>query len=117
MLIRIFLPWIVLAAILGAAVGGSWVWSLHEPKPYPQGQPTKAEGQHASPGDANTPKGHSSKHDHEGQRKEHWYDTFFDHMPDWFVAIFTAILSVITFLLVRSHQSVVEGRRATTRYY
>jgi hypothetical protein len=32
----------------------------------------------------------------------HGYETFFDHMPEWFVAVFTGLLTVVTFLLVRS---------------
>jgi hypothetical protein len=32
----------------------------------------------------------------------HGYETIFDHMPEWFVAVFTGLLTVVTFLLVRS---------------
>jgi hypothetical protein len=43
--------------------------------------------------------------DHGGEPRKRdgaWYDTFREHMPDWFVAIFTGLLTLVTLLLVRS---------------
>jgi len=31
-----------------------------------------------------------------------WYHTFVEHMPDWFVAIFTGLLAIVTYRLVSS---------------
>lgn len=47
MLTRIFVPWIALAAILGAALGGSFVWSFSYPPHAPaqeQHSPTEEKG-------------------------------------------------------------------------
>jgi len=98
--VRIFAPWIALAAILGLAVGGSLVWLSQQSKPYDQGQLAEAKDQHGGGNEAATIG--ASKKQHGGERDDHWYNTFLEHTPDWFVAIFTLLLVYVTYRLVTS---------------
>jgi hypothetical protein len=65
------------------------------------GEPAKVEHQLRDAGlpakKTVTEKGEISRH---GESK--WYGTFLEHTPDWFVAIFTALLAYVTYRLVQS---------------
>ena len=67
--------WIGLAAVLGFALGGSFVSVLTESE-------------------------------YVGSR---WYSTFLDHLPDWFVALFTLLLAYVTHRLVTSTNKLWEA--------
>ena len=43
------------------------------------------------------------------QPGHHWYDIFTEHAPDWFVAIFTALLVFVTYRLVQSTNKLWEA--------
>ncbi|CAN5688891.1 hypothetical protein BH10PSE6_BH10PSE6_47990 [soil metagenome] len=97
------------ALVFGLAIGLPLGWGFsqfHRPaeqaKPNNHRHPAQPENQNSDSGNTNTAKDHSGKHGNESGQEGRWYDTFLDHTPDWFVAAFTAVLSVITFLLVRS---------------
>ncbi len=98
---RIIALWIVLAAILGFAFGGTLVWSTQKAPPNNREYPAKAEAQDSrarkTPINSITDEKHNG-----GKQKENWYQTFLDHTPDWFVAIFTLLLAFITYRLVAS---------------
>lgn len=101
---KIALAWVLLAAALGFAIGGTFVsWHSSEPAPrtHDSRQPAKTEDQDRRPGEGPT-KPLADRHHQKGQGEQHWYDTFLDHTPDWFVAIFTALLSFVTYRLVTS---------------
>jgi hypothetical protein len=49
------------------------------------------------------------------QPGHHWYDTFTEHTPDWFVAAFTGLLAFVTYRLVQSTNKLWEaGERQIT---
>lgn len=84
------------------ALGGSFVWgSLYESKPSYQTNPSKPEGEHVVAHEPGRPSV-ASKQPHGGDQEGKWYKTFLDHTPDWFVAIFTALLTFVTYRLVLS---------------
>jgi hypothetical protein len=104
-------PWhfLVGAFLIGAWIGGPILWigsKVHPPaekaKPHYQGQPPQTESEHAAAGDAHATPGHAGKNAQKREQESRWYNTFLEHPPDWFVALFTGLLTVVTFLLVRS---------------
>lgn len=103
-----WLVWPLFAAIMGFALGGSFVWGLQETKPNYQTDPTKAERQHIE-SNASRTKTVANEQPHEGGQKGKWYDTFLNHTPNWFVAIFTALLTFVTYRLVSSTNKLWEA--------
>ena len=89
--------WPLFALVLGFALGGSVIWAQQAGPNY-QDPPAQTERQNAGP---THPNGTAREDNSLGQKKR-WYSTFLDHTPDWFVAIFTGLLAVVTLLLVRS---------------
>src|SRR5829696_4231991 len=66
-----------------------------------------------SPGTARSPQSVSQVHRTESAQKgdqQHWSEKFIDHLPDWFVALFTAVLSLFTY---RLYQATVGLQEAT----
>lgn len=71
-------------------------------------QPAKTEAQHSTSG----PSWRilvSHEQQTKAHEKEEWYDTFLEHTPDWFVAIFTGILTFVTWRLVKSTNKLWEA--------
>lgn len=103
-----WLVWPLFAAVMGFALGGSFVWGLQDTKPSYQADPTKAKHQHVEAYEAR-PNNVANEHPHEGSQKGKWYDTFLNHTPDWFVAAFTALLTFVTYRLVTSTNKLWEA--------
>lgn len=85
---------------LFAMIGGGFYLVPHSQKsvPHNQSQPTKSEAK--NPG---TQKSLGKQEQHyEAHGEGNWYKTFLDHTPDWFVALFTALLFFVTNRLVKS---------------
>jgi len=70
-------------------------------KPNNHAQPPKAEEQHSRASNTAS-KPHAEEDDAEGDEEGRWYDTFLEHTPDWFVALFTLLLTFVTWRLVVS---------------
>jgi hypothetical protein len=89
------LPLLALIAIAGVGL------FKQQSEPNNRAQPPKAEQQHSIASNAAS-KLHTEQDDSEGDEESYWYNTFLEHMPDWFVAFFTAILTIVTWRLVVS---------------
>jgi hypothetical protein len=98
MKIRAWGPALALLSLIVIAILGLHV---QQPKPNNHAQPPKAEQQlHVA--DHPAEKHLAGKDDSEGGDESHWYDIFVEHLPDWFVALFTALLTYVTYRLVKS---------------
>ncbi|WP_316395019.1 hypothetical protein [Bradyrhizobium sp. 33ap4] len=90
-------PEIVLGFLVATALwAGIFLFQPQKAVPNYEAQPAKSEQQHAVSG---RPAGQQEQHA-EGHQKGSWYDTFLNHTPDWFVALFTALLTFVTYRLV-----------------
>jgi len=103
--------WPIFASVMGFALGGSFVWSQqakpdhHQGRPQPAGnqsqQPTNKDAE-ANPrisAPAKTVGQQDAGHGEQESSSKNWSKIFLDHLPDWFVALFTAVLSIFTGLL------------------
>ena len=91
------IPEIALGFLIASVFwAGILLWQSQKTVPDNQTQPPKTEQQHAVSGGASPQYEQHAK----GSQKGKWYDTFLNHTPDWFVAIFTALLSFVTYRLV-----------------
>lgn len=106
----------IFGLLMGALLVGTFVSAWNEPVPHYQSQPAEAKGNDTSRGGAHAPKSDGSKHGGERKQESHWYDTFFDHMPDWFVALFTGVLVCVTVALVRSTNKLWEAGERQLRH-
>jgi hypothetical protein len=89
---EIFLGFVIATALWSCIL----LWQSQKTAPSSQAEPAKTEQQHTkSVGTVVEQEQHSKR----GQ-KSNWYDTFLNHTPDWFVAIFTGLLTFVTYRLV-----------------
>lgn len=89
--------WPLFAFIMGFALGGSVIWAQQS---EPVHRPSTNEAQQVGPSSVR----HQSpvpRHG-DGAHTEGYLNIFGEHTPDWFVAIFTLALCVVTGCLVRS---------------
>jgi hypothetical protein len=88
------------ALVMAAILAQTLAWG-QEPPPYHGEQPAAAE---QSDGAIPRPVANAvaNKDRSEGKQEGKWYSTFLDHTPDWFVAIFTALLTYVTYRLVKT---------------
>lgn len=86
---------LVFGAIELARVSHSSHQSQHRENKQPS--PAKA---HEAPSSPTVSDAAKKKQQSEGKQKGSWQDKFFDHMPDWFVALFTGVLALVTWRLV-----------------
>lgn len=96
---------------MGFALGGSFVWSQYAKPNHHQWRPQPAsnESQQSTNKDADashrlspSAKAHGqgdAGHGEQESSSKNWSKIFLDHLPDWFVALFTAVLSIFTGLL------------------
>jgi hypothetical protein len=92
-------PEIVLGFLIATAFWSCFLlWHSQKAVPNSQAQPAQTEQQHTKSGGAVIQQEQHSK----GGQKSNWYDTFLNYTPDWFVAIFTGLLSFVTYRLVTS---------------
>lgn len=90
-------PEIVLGGLVATAFwAGILLWQSQKPIVHNQAPPAKTEQQHAV---SNSVSSQQEQHG-KGHQKGNWYDTFLNHTPDWFVALFTALLGFVTYRLV-----------------
>jgi len=102
---------LLLGALLGLSFGGSVAWSQESqiqqqswpPQPATQQdrQPTADHNEAESGPSASgqTIGDEHAGHGYESSSGKDWSKIFIDHLPDWFVALFTFVLSVFTALL------------------
>ena len=104
--------WPLLAVIISLSLGGN-VARSQQPQPDQQSQPPPAatENQRSDRENGSAQVGspassqaadEKSGHDEESSGDKDWSKIFFDHLPDWFVALFTFVLAVFTALLWHS---------------
>jgi hypothetical protein len=74
--------------------------SRHQSQQPEHKQPAVAEQQDRAPSPLATSAIRNEQHP-EGKKKEGWQNKFFDHLPDWFVALFTGLLVYVTHRLVK----------------
>ncbi|MCP1915415.1 hypothetical protein J2R96_007895 [Bradyrhizobium elkanii] len=90
-------PEIVLGFLVATALwAGIFLFQPQKAVPNYEANPAPAEQQHAIPDGA---AGQQEQHA-KGHQKSNWHDTFLNHTPDWFVALFTALLTFVTYRLV-----------------
>lgn len=93
-----------MTAIIGLPIFNS----LQQPEPSHQSRPSQSESQQGIAGQA-WAESVAKKDHYEGKQEGQWYSTFLDHTPDWFVAIFTALLTCVTYRLVKSTNKLWEA--------
>lgn len=76
----------------------AWHSNLLPPSAQEYQQPTVAPQQDSQAG---TPVADDKQHGKRNQESK-WYDKFLDHLPDWFVAMFTGLLVYVTYRLVKA---------------
>ena len=103
---------------LGYAIGFAFViglavlsWQSHQPPVRHSQHPAQTDYQDTRASQALADPV-AEKQEPKRERKNNWYDTFMDHAPDWFVAIFTGLLVYVTYRLVKSTNLMVGSRRA-----
>lgn len=105
MKIKAWGPAFALLALVFVAAAGLFI---QQPKQTHFVQPTKSEQQHSVAREAAS-KNQTVKDDSEGDEETLWYNTFLEHMPDWFVALFTGFLTIVTWRLVVSTNKLWEA--------
>jgi hypothetical protein len=99
-LVERWVIWPLFAALMGFALGGSVVWS-QQPASHKLAQAEDDSGK-SHPGVAKAIQKvapDQSNHADQDSSTKNWSKIFLDHLPDWFVALFTAVLSIFTGLL------------------
>jgi hypothetical protein len=102
---------VIAAALFGAILlsFGLIEWSIsQQTPPHNREQPAKTENQNSR---ASQPVTNPITDKNQSKRKQedNWYNTFADHAPDWFVAIFTGLLVYVTYRLVKSTNKLWEA--------
>lgn len=103
---RFRVPEVILGFLVASAVWACVaLWQSQKAVPSNEANPAKTEQQDSvASGSSVQHKEHS-----EGHQKGNWYDTFLNHTPDWFVAVFTALLTFVTYRLVSSTNKLWEA--------
>ena len=97
---------ILITAVAFAIIGLSFFAGYagmrsQESPPSNRSNPAQADNSN-SPAEKSHIEPSAHKKANEGEKKGPWYQTFLDHAPDWFVAIFTGLLVIVTIRLVQS---------------
>jgi len=78
---------------------GVLAWQSKQPPSNNYGRPAVAESQVREGGQAIADPSAEKNH-REGQQKGNWYDTFFEHLAEWLIAVFNGLLVYVTYRLV-----------------